>query len=242
MGYNDILKEMIRNGQAIDPAQAAPMVDGVHKAARRLEDVVGMMFDISRLESGTLELSRAPVTLAFLINASLEPWRKGIEGRSPVVSVFGLTTLPPILADSRRMIQVFSNLIQNAVKSTPDGGHIRIIGQVVPAEPAADNQASLSPAWIEGIISDTGIGIDPQDLERIFAKFYRVGNVLLHSTGDTKFKGAGPGLGVTIARGIIEAHGGKIWAESPGCDERTCPGASFHVMLPAPELKDVENP
>lgn len=239
MGYNDILKELLRNGQTIDPAQAAPMVDGVRKAARRLEDIVGMMFDISRLESGTLELSRAPVTMAFLVNAGLEPWMKGIEDRGQAVSIFGLTTLPPIIADSRRMIQVFSNLIQNAVKSTPDGGHIRIIGQMVPAEPAAENQASLSPAWIEVIISDTGIGIDPQDLERIFAKFYRVGNVLFHSTGDTKFKGAGPGLGLTIARGIVEAHGGKIWAESPGYDERTCPGASFHVMLPAPELKDL---
>jgi signal transduction histidine kinase len=85
---------------------------------------------------------------------------------------------------------------------------------------------------VEIVVSDTGIGIAPEELERIFEKFYRVGDVLLHSTGRTKFKGAGPGLGLTIARGIVEAHGGRIWAESPGYDEETCPGGEFHIVLP----------
>jgi signal transduction histidine kinase len=85
---------------------------------------------------------------------------------------------------------------------------------------------------VEIVVTDTGIGIDPDDLERIFDKFYRVGDVLFHSTGKIKFKGAGPGLGLTIARGIVEAHRGRIWAESPGCDEEACPGSEFHVVLP----------
>ncbi len=98
--------------------------------------------------------------------------------------------------------------------------------------------ASVAPGdppeagWVEVIVADSGIGIDGEELERIFKKFHRVGSVLLHSTGDTKFKGAGPGLGLTIARGIVEAHGGRLWAESPGYDEKTCPGAKFHVILP----------
>ena len=81
-------------------------------------------------------------------------------------------------------------------------------------------------------VTDTGIGIDPQNLELIFLKFYQTGEVDLHSTDKTKFKGGGPGLGLTIAQGLIEAHGGKIWAESPGCDEQRCPGSRFHVYLP----------
>ena len=96
--------------------------------------------------------------------------------------------------------------------------------------------ALVRERFVEIIIADTGIGIAQDELERIFDKFYRVGNVLLHSTGDTKFKGAGPGLGLTIARGIVEAHGGRIWAESPGHNEETCPGARFHILLPVRNL------
>ena len=66
----------------------------------------------------------------------------------------------------------------------------------------------------------------------IFEKFFRVGSVALHSTGATKFKGAGPGLGLPIARGIIEGHGGRIWVESDGYDEEKYPGTTFHIVLP----------
>jgi signal transduction histidine kinase len=90
--------------------------------------------------------------------------------------------------------------------------------------------------WVEVIVSDSGIGIDPEHLDRIFEKFYQTGEVALHSTGKTKFKGGGPGLGLAIAKGIIEAHGGKIWAESEGHDEETCPGSRFHVVLPVTSL------
>ena len=84
----------------------------------------------------------------------------------------------------------------------------------------------------EVVITDTGTGIAPEDQLLIFEKFYRVGDLLLHSTGDAKFKGAGPGLGLHIAQGVIEAHGGRIWVESEGYDEERCPGSAFHVLLP----------
>jgi len=85
---------------------------------------------------------------------------------------------------------------------------------------------------IEVAVEDTGIGIAPQDLDLIFEKFYRTGEVALHSSGTTTFKGGGPGLGLAIARGIVLAHNGRIWAESPGCDEERCPGSRFVVRLP----------
>ena len=98
---------------------------------------------------------------------------------------------------------------------------------------------------VEIVISDNGIGIAAENLETIFEKFHRVGSSLLHSTGKTKFMGAGPGLGLTIARGIIQAHGGRIWAESPGYDEETFPGSAFHVILPLQyrtlEIKDSDS-
>ena len=86
---------------------------------------------------------------------------------------------------------------------------------------------------VEVCVADQGIGIDPEQTELIFEKFYRPENAMLHSTDEVSFKGAGPGLGLAIARGIVEAHGGKIWVESPGRDEKSCPGSSFFVRLPA---------
>jgi signal transduction histidine kinase len=98
--------------------------------------------------------------------------------------------------------------------------------------PKSEENGSLAN-YVEITIADTGIGIDPEDQDLIFEKFYRVGSVDLHSTGSTKFKGAGPGLGLPIARGVIAAHGGKVWVESPGHDEIRFPGSTFHIVLPA---------
>jgi signal transduction histidine kinase len=119
---------------------------------------------------------------------------------------------------------VFDNLVVNAIKYTPDGGQVHIVGQRLKGRDDGD--------WVEVIVSDTGIGIDPEHLDRIFDKFYQTGEVALHSTGRTKFKGGGPGLGLAIAKGIVEAHGGSIWAESDRHDEDQCPGTKFHVLLP----------
>jgi signal transduction histidine kinase len=85
-------------------------------------------------------------------------------------------------------------------------------------------------------VADTGIGIDPQDLEVIFESFYQTGAVEHHFSGDTQYKAGGPGLGLTIARGLIEAHGGKIWAESAAHDEARYPGSRFHIQLPIRKL------
>jgi signal transduction histidine kinase len=77
-----------------------------------------------------------------------------------------------------------------------------------------------------------GIGIDPQYHELVFEKFYQTGEVLLHSSGKTKFKGGGPGLGLAISRGIVNAHHGRIWLESPGHNEGINPGTTVYVRLP----------
>ncbi len=124
-----------------------------------------------------------------------------------------------IYADPDRLLQVFRNVLTNAIKYTPDGGRISIDGRKL-------------PGFIEIVVRDSGIGINPQDHSIIFDKFTRLGNISLHSSGKTKFKGGGPGLGLHIARGIIEAHGGAIWAESPGYDEEKKPGSTFHIIMP----------
>ena len=114
-------------------------------------------------------------------------------------------------------------MLSNAIKSTPDGGRIEIIGHAY---------TESSGQFVEVIVKDNGIGIDPADQHKIFDKFYRTGDLMKHSTGKTKFKGAGTGLGLSLVKGIVDAHGGRIWAESLGHDEQTCPGSNFHVLLP----------
>lgn len=151
-----------------------------------------------------------------------------IEQRDITLTLEGLSDLPVIQADQEALRKVFNHLIQNALQNTPNEGRIFITGL-----PISPGQAGLPEGGIEVIVSDTGIGIKREHLDLIFTKFYQSSDLEHHSTGKTKFKGSGPGLGLAIAKGIVEAHGGKIWAESPGYDEEKFPGSQFHVVLPA---------
>ena len=126
-----------------------------------------------------------------------------------------------IYVDPHASMQALRNVLNNAIKYTPDGGSIIMNGRTL-------------PGLIEVTIRDTGIGISPEDQAAIFEKFGQLGRVDLHSSGKTKFKGGGPGLGLPIARGILEAHGGSIWVESDGYDEKKCPGSTFHILIPDP--------
>ncbi len=124
-----------------------------------------------------------------------------------------------LYADPERIYQALHNILANAIKYTPDKGNISVTGRAL-------------PGFIEIIVKDSGIGIAPEYQTAIFEKFAQIGQPNLHSSGKIKFKGGGPGLGLPIARGIIEAHGGTIWVESEGYDEAKCPGATFHVLIP----------
>ena len=133
----------------------------------------------------------------------------------------GLDGLPTITADRERLEQAFSCLVQNAIKYTPDGGSITVTGQYIEEE-----------STIHVSVRDTGMGIPTSELERIFERFYVLEDTQLHHTSKTALMGGGLGLGLTVARGIIEAHGGRIWAESEGYDETRLPGSTFHILLP----------
>jgi signal transduction histidine kinase len=224
-GYNDILDEMLSRGSLTAEA-GLEMTAGVRNAARRLEEIVDTMFDVSRLDSETMDIAKSPVAIGSIVRIVLKEWEKAFRERDLTVSARNLTGLPMIVADSEGVRRVLSNLIQNAIKYTPDGGAIHVEGRAIGLDGPRGEQA------VEIVVRDTGVGIEPENLDRIFDKFYRVGSVMRHSTGRTKFMGAGPGLGLAIARGIVQAHGGRMWAVSPGRDEERCPGAEFHVLLP----------
>jgi signal transduction histidine kinase len=206
-----------------DDEEGSPrhLITRVADATERLGQTVEDILNVSLIDAERLELATAPVFLHPLIKSIIENITKIGPKRELAITMVALENLPPILGDARRLHKALWNLISNAVKFTPDGGRITVRGEQV------DGTIHLT-------IEDTGIGLDPEERERIFDRFYVLEDTTLHRSSKTAFKGGGLGLGLTVTRGIIEAHGGKIWAESSGRDERLLPGSAFHVLLPLP--------
>jgi signal transduction histidine kinase len=214
-GYTAMLQE---NFQQSDPYYEMAM--GIQNGANRLRVIIDDMIDVSLIDNNLLQLNFQPLWLNRIFNGLALELSSTLQDRNQQLTIHpfdGSNEL--IYADPERVYQLFRNLLLNAIKFTPDSGKITITGRKL-------------PGFIEVILKDTGIGISPEDQTMLFAKFVRLDNSLQHSSGKTKFKGGGPGLGLHIARGIIEAHEGAIWAESPGRDEQTCPGSTFHILLP----------
>lgn len=212
------------------------LVSTIYSSAVRLHEIVDSMLDLLKIDSRALQLYHKPLSVSALIQTVCNGFARSLTERNLTLKVEDIRELPEIEADRDALRKVFSNLVVNAIKYTPDGGTITISGRAV-----ASGEKDL-PEGIKVVVSDTGIGIDPQSQELIFTKFYQTGELALHSTSKTQFKGGGPGLGLAIARGIIEAHGGKLWVESPGCDEETCPGSKFYVFLPLRQRRQVRPP
>jgi signal transduction histidine kinase len=189
-----------------------------------MKSMIDLMFDVTEANVGEMNLFLGPVDLAEVIDQASRPFLPALDERRIAFGKTGVDELPVIEADGTRLVQAFENLIGNAIKYTPDGGLITVTGRAV----VLDNIGSA----VEIAVADNGIGIDPEHHERIFEKFFRVDDTDHHSTGKTKFKGAGPGLGLTLVKGMAEAHGGQVWVESLGQDEVNCPGSKFFFVLP----------
>lgn len=226
-GYSDILASMA--GDEISDAQAVHnFIRGIRGGASRLKQVVDAMVDVSLLETGAMKLQVAPLKLSHVVDRAVSTIGPAAEQRRQTITSKDLSSLPDVEADDHRIGQVLAGLLSNAVKFTPDGGEITISGH--------SGLSSSGEAYVELVVEDTGIGVDPDQQPLVFEKFYRAEEPSLHSTDGVNFKGAGPGLGLAIARGIIKAHGGWIWAESSGRDEDACPGSAFHIRLPTKSL------
>jgi len=219
-GYADILVQ-VSQGEGNVREAVQQMADGITRGVQRLQTVVDAMLDVSLIEAQAFAVHLGPVSLRHVILQVVDNVKESAQERELTIAADVLGELPTIMADSTRLYQALRNIAMNAVKFTPDGGRIDVKARVIRAGGA-----------VEITIADTGIGINAEHHDLIFDKFYRVGEVNLHSTGQTKFKGAGPGLGLPIARGIVQAHGGRVWVESEGQDEERLPGSVFHVILP----------
>ncbi|MDX9990982.1 MAG: HAMP domain-containing sensor histidine kinase [Anaerolineales bacterium] len=196
------------------------LIQGTHNGIRRMREIVDDMIDVSQIDNHLLMLNFQPVWLNRVFNMLEADFANILARRRHTLVVKSFKGSAELLfADPERLYQALKNLVSNAIKYTPDGGKIIINGRTL-------------PGFIEITVKDSGIGIALENQEAIFEKFGQLGDVSLHSSGKTKFKGGGPGLGLAITKGIIEAHGGSVWVESKGYDEVKCPGSIFHVLLP----------
>lgn len=216
-GYTSMMADLLR---ADGGDQMKSYLDGVNTGILRLRDIIDDMIDVSLIDNNLLTLNIQPLWVNHLLNLASNEFKKAITERKQtlVIEEFEGNDLM-IYGDSERLYQALSNVVANAIKYTPDDGQITIGGR-------------LLPGFIEITVKDTGIGISTEDQALIFDKFGQLGKEDLHSSGKVKFKGGGPGLGLSITRGIIDAHGGTIWVESTGYDEVKLPGSTFHILLP----------
>jgi signal transduction histidine kinase len=217
-GYASMMDDLMEQGKATN---LDGLLAGMNTGIDRLRAIVEDMIDVSMIDNNLLQLHFQPMQIVQMLEALYIEVEPTLTARKLTLTIKDFDGNKEwIYIDAGRMIQALRNVIHNAIKYTPDGGTISIDGRTL-------------SGFIEVTISDTGIGISAEDQAVIFEKFGQLGRVDLHSSGKTKFKGGGPGLGLPIARGILDAHGGSIWVESEGHDEIRNPGSTFHILIPA---------
>jgi len=217
-GYASMMEDLIVQGKTTD---LDSLLAGMNTGIDRLRAIVDDMIDVSMIDNDLLQLNLQPMQVSQMVDALCLEVETTVRNRKLTLDIKDFEgNREWLYIDAPRLTQALRNVINNAIKYTPDGGTITIDGRTL-------------SGFVEVTVTDTGIGISAEDQTAIFEKFGQLGRVDLHSSGKTKFKGGGPGLGLPIARGILEAHGGSIWVESKGHDEHKNPGSTFHILIPA---------
>ncbi|RPJ23598.1 MAG: sensor histidine kinase [Chloroflexi bacterium] len=179
----------------------------IHTEADRLNRLVDDLQELSRVESQAYQLDLRPVEVAALVQTVTKRLAPQAESKRISLDLELAPDLPRVLADEDRAVQVLTNLTGNALQYTPENGSVTIAAQKI------NNEVQIS-------VRDTGIGIPPEHLPHIFDRFYRA------DKSRSRRAGGGSGIGLTIARALVEAHGGRLWAESEG------EGSTFNFTLP----------
>ncbi len=186
------LVETLQDGAIADKEVAQDFLHRMHLETDKLAQMASELSELSRIESGDSPLNLKPLDVAEVVRRAAERLRPQAERAQLELILDMPANLPPVIGDEDRVEQVLVNVIHNAIKFTPRQGRITISSLV------EGDQVLIS-------ISDTGIGIPAEDLPHIFERFYKV---------DRARSGGGTGLGLAIAKHIVQAHRGRIWAES----------------------------
>jgi signal transduction histidine kinase len=230
--------EALRDGVA---RPDAPLIDSLHEEALLLNRLVDDLQDLALVEAGQLRLARSPVALGPLVEGAVSALRPALADKDLMVAIDLVPDLPCADADAARVGQVLRNLLNNAIIHTPPGGSITVQATTEDRglkieDSSADEYETLSSSFnplssslpsvvgrrssVVVRVSDSGPGIAPEHLPHIFERFYRADRARARATG-------GAGLGLTIVKQLVEAHGGQVWASSaPG------QGSTFTFTLP----------
>ncbi|ALC15720.1 multi-sensor signal transduction histidine kinase [Desulfuromonas soudanensis] len=253
LASTDLLRDTLRERLSDDEKSA---LDAIRQGGLRLDEIVSDLLEVARLESQSIYLARERVCLPTLLQDIRYDTLFLLQERGLTLSIVDPGEIPPLVGDHYHLKKTFCRLLENAMKFTPEGGEINILAACRTAgeiQALAPVLRPFSPAFFEKepgssyvqiTVRDTGIGIPAAEQLRVFDKFYEIGDIASHSTSQTRFGGKGVGLGLTLVKGMVEAHGGMVWVESQG-EASLEPGSAFHVLLPHPppaeETADVAN-
>jgi signal transduction histidine kinase len=186
----------------------------IDEESDRLTELIGNLLDMSRIEAGTLRVEPEPTDLGPIIQETASEFQMLTHDHR--IEILLAPTLPLVMADPRRARQILRNLVENAIKYSPQGGSITIA-------------ASADANSVQTSVTDQGIGIDPSHLDSVFDRFYQVDSASTRRVG-------GSGLGLSICKAIVEAHHGAIWVES-----QWGRGSTFYFTFPL-ALSSAESP
>ena len=189
-GYSETLLE----GAIDDKDNVREFISIIFQDSNRLANLIDDLLDLSKIESGKMKMTFSPLEIQPILKRCLGVLEKTIKDKKLSVSINIPDGIPKVMADDKRIAQVFLNLFDNAVKYTGDGGSVKV-------------EVSESGNLVQVDITDTGMGIPEQDLPRIFERFYRVDKARSRELGGT-------GLGLSIVKHIVISHGGQVWVKS----------------------------
>jgi len=222
----------------------------IQDGGRRLNEIVTDLRKMGRLEANGSSVSKDPLHLHEIFVVLMERFTPLLRERGQKVTCEGFEALPYFCGDRDCLYEVFAELLENAVKFTPDGGETIIAARVTDRtmlEGKREILCRFSPTFYDRIgdagylqveVRDSGVGIASGECLKIFGSFYEIGDIRHHSTGRDKFQGKGAGLGLAIVKGMIEAHGGMVWVESTLSDPGAISGSSFFLLIPLEEERN----
>ncbi len=199
-------------------------LNDIGQSGKHLLSLINDILDLAKVEAGKIELELGRFELKPALENSLSMIKEKVL-KHGIMLVKEIEDIGIIEADERKFKQIMFNLLSNAAKFTPDGGRIRVKGQVARASGARGVEC------VEVSVRDTGIGIEEKDREKVFAEFEQIDTA-------KRRKYAGTGLGMPLTKKLVELHGGRIWFESAGKDK----GTTFYFTLPLKQPAKINNP